>query len=481
MDARWSDLWAAERRAATATVALGVVLFAFNAFVVSTALPRAVVEFGGTRWLAWATSLYIICAIVTGPSAAMVMQRVGARAMFMVAGAVFLVGTLLTAAAPGMGWLLAGRAMQGAAAGLIESGCYVLIPRLFPSHLIPRVFGIEAVVWAVAAFAAPALAGFLAEAVSWRVAMLTSVPMAVIFLMLVPKVVGGREVVEGAVPRLPIVSLLGVAAGMGLIVLSDGVGAFGLQLITVAAGFGLFVAVVRADGRWGERLVPRGAFSLRRKMGLGLWVALLLPLSETVEAVFLVYMLQFLWEFTPLQAGLSASVLALSWSVTQMLTAQLRGDRGWLVVAGAALMLVGASGDVRGVLAGLGSGDAGRAVGVGGGVWRILGRAEPGGDGGVGTGPRSGVGAVAGGVFGGLWYWGGGDGIAGQRLGLCHGEGACVAVGDAGFGGGVCRVGGGGGWHGGGDGAAVSRIPTSPCGGRVVRRRGCRAWNCLVR
>ncbi|MEO8243838.1 MAG: MFS transporter, partial [bacterium] len=341
MEARWAELWAVERRAATATVALGVVLFAFNAFVVSTALPRAVAEFGGTRWLAWATSLYIICAIVTGPSAAMVMQRVGARAMFMASGGVFLAGTLLAAAAPGMAWLLAGRAMQGAAAGFIESGCYVLIPRLFPSRLIPRVFGIEAVCWAVAAFAAPALAGFLAEALSWRVALLTSVPMVLIFLILVPKVVGGREVADGAVSRLPILSLLGVAGGMGLIVLSDGVGGLNLRLFTVAAGFALFVAVVRADGRWGERLVPRGAFSLRRKMGLGLWVALLMPLSETVEAVFLVYMLQFLWNFTPLQAGLSASVLALSWSATQMLTAQIRGDRSWLVVAGAGLMVVG--------------------------------------------------------------------------------------------------------------------------------------------
>ena len=341
MDARWSELWAPERRAATATVALGVVLFAFNAFVVGTALPRAVAEFGGTRWLAWATSLYIICSIVTGPSAALVMHRVGARAMFMAAGGVFLGGTLLAAAAPDIVWLLVGRALQGAAAGFIESGCYVLIPRLFPARLIPRVFGVEAMAWAVAAFAAPALAGWLAEAVSWRVALLASVPVAVIFLMLVPRVVGGLELREGNAPRLPILSLLGVAAGMGLIVLSDSEGALALRLVFVAAGLGLFVAVIRGDGRWGERLVPRGAFSLRRKLGLALWVALLMPLSETVEAVFLVYMLQFLWGFSPLEAGLSATVLALSWSVAQMLTAQIRGERGWLVAAGAALLVLG--------------------------------------------------------------------------------------------------------------------------------------------
>ena len=341
MDARWSELWGQERRAATATVALGVVLFAFNAFVVSTALPRAVAEFGGTRWLAWATSLYIICAIVTGPSAAMVMHRLGARAMFMAAGGVFLVGTLMVAAAPSMAWLLVGRALQGAAAGFIESGCYVLIPRLFPSRLISRVFGVEAVAWAVAAFAAPALAGLLAEAVSWRAAFLVSVPVALIFLALVPKVVSGREAQAGAAPRLPIVSLVGVAAGMALIVLSDSEGALAWRLVALAAGLGLFVAVIRADGRWGERLVPREAFALHHRMGAALWVAFLLPLSQTAEAVFLVYALQFLWEFSPLQAGLAASVLALSWSATQTLAGQIALDRGRLVVIGAALMVLG--------------------------------------------------------------------------------------------------------------------------------------------
>lgn len=341
MDARWSELWEPERRAATATVALGVVLFAFNAFVVSTALPRAVAEFGGTGWLAWATSLYIIASIVTGPAAALVMHRMGAKAMFMAAGGVFILGTLLAAGAPGIGWLLGGRALQGAAAGLIESGCYVLIPRLFPPRLISRVFGIEALAWAVAAFAAPAIAGVLAEYASWRLALLAAVPMALIFLVLVPRVVGGRDGTLGATPGLPFGALLGIAAGMGLIVLSDGGAGVAASAVSLVAGLVLFVAVIRGDGRWGERLAPRGAFSLKGRMGLGLWVAFLMPLSETVEAVFLVYALQFLWGFSALEAGLSATVLALSWSAMQTLSAQLKGDRAWLVAAGAALLLAG--------------------------------------------------------------------------------------------------------------------------------------------
>ena len=77
MDGTWAELFGAERRGATATLSLGVALFAFNAFVVATALPAAVEDLGGRAWIAWATSLYLIPAIVTGTAAAAVMHRVG--------------------------------------------------------------------------------------------------------------------------------------------------------------------------------------------------------------------------------------------------------------------------------------------------------------------------------------------------------------------------------------------------------------------
>ncbi len=43
----WSELLRPRHLAATVTLCLGVALFAFNEFFVSTALPTAVAEFGG--------------------------------------------------------------------------------------------------------------------------------------------------------------------------------------------------------------------------------------------------------------------------------------------------------------------------------------------------------------------------------------------------------------------------------------------------
>lgn len=336
----WAELFAPGMGAATATISLGVVLFAFNAFVVATALPAAVAEFGGGAWIAWATSLYLICAIVTGTATAAVMHRLGARRLFMLSGLVFLAGTVLAASATGMAPLLAGRALQGAGAGFIESGCYVLIPQLFPPRLIPKVFGIEAVTWALAAFGAPALAGFLTSAISWRAALIATAPLALLFLFLVPRVVRAGAS-SGPAPGLPVLPLAGIAGGMGLVLVSGSGGSVALQAGLLAAGFAAFGLTVWGDDRARVRLLPKRAFGLDHVAGLGLWIILLMPVAQAAQTVFANYTLQFLWHFTPLQSGLATSVMAFSWAGVQTLAAHQPWPRMRLIVIGAALLVVG--------------------------------------------------------------------------------------------------------------------------------------------
>lgn len=338
--APWGDLIRGDTGLATATVSLGVVLFAFNAFIVGTALPVAVHDLGGQAWIAWATSLYLIFSIVSGASSAAVMHRIGARALFLAAGAVFLAGTMAAVLAPAMPVLLAGRALQGAGAGFIEAGCYVLIPRLFPPRLIPKVFGVEAVAWAVAAFGGPALSGLLTGHMGWRWALLATAPMALIFLALVPRVVrGGAE--PGPAPGLPLVPLGGIAGGMALILVSDSAGSAAVQAALLAAGCLAFAAVVRLDGRAAVRLLPRGAFRFSDPAGLGLWLALMMPLASASGTVFLTYGMQVLWGMTPLASGLAATVLALSWSGMQTLGAHMGWGRMRLILGGNAALVAG--------------------------------------------------------------------------------------------------------------------------------------------
>ena len=236
--ARWGELFTQRYWAATVTLCLGVALFAFNAFLVSTALPTAVREIGGVAVIAWATSIYLALSIVGGAAASRLKARYGARAALIASAVLFLGGTLLAATASSMTEILIGRALQGIGEGIISALCYTLIPELFPGRLIAKVFGAEAVVWATAAFGGPLLAGLVTETISWRAAFLINVPVIAIFIALVLIVVP-RASADPARAPMPILRLAAIGAGIMLVTFS--------AIATSPAGHGR----ARASGRRG--------------------------------------------------------------------------------------------------------------------------------------------------------------------------------------------------------------------------------------
>jgi MFS family permease len=338
----WRELLSTRHLFATATVSLGIVLFAFNAFLVSTALPSAVTSLGRAELLSWATSLYLIFAIVGGSSAATLMHKLGARRLFSLGALAFLAGTLAAGFASSMLVLLAGRALQGLAGGVIEAGCYVLIPRLFPSRLIPKVFGVEAIAWALAAFCGPVLAGWLAEAVSWRASFLAAIPLVLLLWAMVPIVVSPGKG-EASEKQMPWRRLAALAFGMLLVTLASIVGSNAWKFAVLAVAALVFWVTVRSDRRGRVRLFPANAFRFTSAAGLGYWTALIMPMAQASESVFLIYSLQYLWLYSPLEAGLVASVMALSWSGMQFLQANLESPalRRHFIWLGPVLLIAG--------------------------------------------------------------------------------------------------------------------------------------------
>ncbi|MDZ7874761.1 MAG: MFS transporter [Rhizobium sp.] len=120
----WLDLLSREHLSTTLMLSMGVALFAFNGFFVSTVLPSAIAEIGGGHLIAWSVSLYLIGSIVAGVTAAQFKQRFGARRALIVATLVFLVGTLTAAFASTMEQVLLGRLGQGLGEGVVAAICY---------------------------------------------------------------------------------------------------------------------------------------------------------------------------------------------------------------------------------------------------------------------------------------------------------------------------------------------------------------------
>ncbi|MGL4199373.1 MAG: MFS transporter, partial [Allorhizobium sp.] len=128
----WLDLLQPAHLATTLMLSMGVALFAFNGFFVSTVLPSAIAEIGGGHLIAWSVSLYLIGSIVAGVTAAQLKQRFGARRVLIVATLLFIAGTVVAAMATSMEQVLVGRVGQGLGEGVVAAICYALIPALFP-------------------------------------------------------------------------------------------------------------------------------------------------------------------------------------------------------------------------------------------------------------------------------------------------------------------------------------------------------------
>jgi len=320
----WAELLRRPHLAPVAMLSLGIGLYAFNTFLVATALPAAVAEIGGAAVIAWASTLFLVSAIVAGAGGAAVKARLGARGGLLLGGAVFLAGTLACGLAPAMAVLLVGRALQGAGEGMVAAISYALIPALFPQRLVARVFGVEALVWALAGVAGPVAGGALTEAVSWRAAFLVNAPVAGLFLLLVTTAVRrGELAVSIAAP--PLLRLAALGGGILLVGASSLAGPVWLAAAAVAAGTVVLAGLVVVDRRRTDALFPRDAFNPGVALGSGLLVVLLMPVAHSFTLVHLTLALQQGWDFSPIAAGALFALGPLAWSAAMLVVAGIPG------------------------------------------------------------------------------------------------------------------------------------------------------------
>lgn len=341
-DASWSELLTANYSAATATLCLGVALFAFNGFLVSTSLPTAVSEIGGLELISWAFTLYLVLSIVGGASGALLKARFDARTTLVASALVFLAGTLIATFASSMTEVLAGRALQGLGEGIIAATCYALIPELFPSRLVAKVFGAEAVVWAVAAFGGPLVSGLLTEHISWRAAFFVNVPLALIFIALVFRIV---PKFSGDVQRLtvPFMRLAAIGAGIMFVALASIMQTLAMEVLFVVGAAVVLASVIAIDRRSRTPLFPSDAFALNSTVGIGLWVVLFMPVAQAATSVYLVMTLQNLWGYGPTKAGAFSATFAIAWSLCAILVANIQDPRrrAWMIRLGPTLLVSG--------------------------------------------------------------------------------------------------------------------------------------------
>jgi MFS family permease len=169
----------AQGRWVVAAMILGASVAGIDSTVVAVALPAIGRNLHATfQALQWTVTSYTLTLASLILLAGSFSDRWGRRRVFLVGLVWFTLASVLCAAAPGIGWLIAARAVQGIGGALMTPASLAIIEASFdPSDRI-RAIGTWAGFSGVSAAIAPFLGGWLLEAGSWRAIFLINVPVA---------------------------------------------------------------------------------------------------------------------------------------------------------------------------------------------------------------------------------------------------------------------------------------------------------------
>ncbi|MGE5408765.1 MAG: DHA2 family efflux MFS transporter permease subunit [Syntrophothermus sp.] len=318
--------------------------------VVTVALPRIGEDFGaGAGALQWVLNGYLLTLaslILLGGSLG---DRFGRRRVFVAGVWLFTLASLLCAIAPGAGFLVGARMLQGVGGALLTPGSLAIIEASFRPADRARAIGAWSGLAGVATALGPLLGGYLVGAVSWRAIFLINLPIGVLVAW-----AANRHVPESRDPRAR-----GPIDARGALLAAIGLGGTTYALIE-AAGQGPSPAVVAAalggvlalgGFLWIERrapspMLPLEIFSSRQFSAAN---AVTFVVYAALGGVFflLVAFLQISMGYTPVEAGaatLPVTLIMLALSARSGALAQRIGPRlpltvGPLVIAAGLLLM----------------------------------------------------------------------------------------------------------------------------------------------
>jgi EmrB/QacA subfamily drug resistance transporter len=246
--------------ALTAAASLMVVL---DALVVSTALTSIQADLGASiEQLEWTVNGYVLSFAVLLMTGAALGDRFGRRRVFAIGLGLFAAASAACALAPGVGWLIAARVLQGAGAALLMPLALALLSAAFPPQLRPKALGTLAGVGGVAVALGPLLGGAVVEGISWPWIFWLNVPIG---LVLIPLSLTRIEESFGAdtaidVPGLALVS--GAALGIVWALVRGNAAGWGSAEVTFALALGVLLAfaVVTWELRAREPMLPMRLF-----------------------------------------------------------------------------------------------------------------------------------------------------------------------------------------------------------------------------
>jgi MFS family permease len=318
-----------------------VFLAAFESLAVTTVMPVVSRELGGAGLYALAFAGPLATGVIGMVGAGNWSDRRGPVGPLLASVAVFALGLLVAGTAGTMWAVVAGRLVQGLGGGAMTVALYVVVARVYPAVLHPRIFAAFSAAWVVPSLVGPFAAGLVAQLASWHWVFLGVVVLVLPALaMLFPALRGvrsgnasgngsanGNGSADGSSPAgSPVPWALGRLAWAALAALA----VLGLNLsygLPVAgpllAGAAVVIALLAV-----RPLVPRGTLTARRGLPSVILIRGLVAAGFFGAEVYLPYLLVERYAFSPTFAGLTLTGGALAWAAASGVQSRLGGRLG---------------------------------------------------------------------------------------------------------------------------------------------------------
>lgn len=317
----WGVLLRREWLAPLAVLLGGILLHSMNVLMLATVLPTIVGELGGADLISLPSTAFLASSIVAATCAGLITATFGARNTYCAGAAVFSAGAVLISLAPAMGWIIAGRFVQGLGGGLIAGVAYVLVRSTFPEAAWARAISLLSGMWSVAILVGPLVGGVFARYGHWRGAFVAVAVIAVVLTLGAFRWLPSTRPVSKTRPRFPGVRLGFICAAIAS---ASSAAVTSLPLaksVLIALAVALLAAMLRVDRKAPAPLLPGDAFSLSTPTGVGMWLILLTAVAYSPLQIFIPIFLQSLHGLDPLSAGYGVACASLGWTAAALLAA----------------------------------------------------------------------------------------------------------------------------------------------------------------
>lgn len=305
---------------------IGAFISVLNQTLLVTAVPVIMkdlnIPFSTAQWLT--TGFFLVNGIMI-PISAFLINKFSTRNLYTVAMLLFTIGTIIAAASPVFGTLLAGRIIQASGAGIMMPLSQVILLQMFTVENRGKAMGLFGLIIGFAPAIGPTLSGYVIEFWPWRSLFIIIAPLAALNVVFAFKFM--KNVTEQTNPKVDILSIVMSTLGFGGLLYGFSVaGVNGWTsvevLIPIVAGIIIISLFVRRQFTLAQpileiRVLKNRYFLMSSLIGIIIFVSMVS--ANNIVPVFMQNMLG----FTALESGLALLPGAIVMGITSLIA-------GWL-------------------------------------------------------------------------------------------------------------------------------------------------------